>query len=75
MDTESHIIPIFIGSEKTAMEMSRYLYENGILVPGIRVPTVPKNTARLRVTVMATHTRKDITKLLSICEEAKKIFL
>lgn len=75
MDTESHIIPILIGNEKTTMEMSRYLYENGILVAGIRTPTVPKNTARLRITVMVTHTRKDITKLLSILEEAKKIFL
>lgn len=75
METNSHIIPVFIGSEKTTMEFSRYLYENGILVPGIRTPTVPKNTARLRITVMATHTRRDITKLLSICEEAKKIFL
>lgn len=75
MDTESHIIPILIGSEKTTMEISRYLYENGILAPGIRVPTVPKNTARLRITVMATHSRRDITRLLSTLEEAKKIFL
>lgn len=75
MDTESHIIPVLVGSEKTVMEMSRYLYENGVLAAGIRTPTVPKNTARLRITIMVTHTRKDITKLLSICEEAKKIFL
>lgn len=75
MDTSSHIIPVFIGDAKTAMEMSRYLYENGILVPGIRVPTVPKDKARLRITLMATHTNRDINKLLTICEEAKKIFL
>jgi 7-keto-8-aminopelargonate synthetase-like enzyme len=68
-------MPILIGSEKTAMEMSRYLYENGVLVPGIRYPTVEKGNARLRITVMVTHTRKDITKLLSVLEEAKKIFL
>lgn len=75
MNSESHIIPVFVGNEKTVMEISRYLYENGILIPGIRTPTVPQNTARLRITVMATHTRRDITKLLSVCEEAKKIFL
>jgi len=75
LNTESHIIPVFVGNEKTVMEMSRYLYENGILVPGIRQPTVPKNTARLRITLMATHTRRDITRLLSVCEEAQKIFL
>jgi len=75
MNTDSHIMPILVGNEKTVMEMSRYLYENGILVPGIRYPTVAKGTARLRLTVMVTHTRKDITKLLSVCEEVKKIFL
>lgn len=75
MDTESHIIPVLIKKARTTMEISRYLYENGILVPGIRIPTVPKNTARLRITVMANHTHKDINKLLSVCEEAKKIFL
>jgi glycine C-acetyltransferase/8-amino-7-oxononanoate synthase len=75
VSTDSHIMPILIGSEKTAMEMSRYLYENGVLVPGIRYPTVEKGNARLRITVMVTHTRKDITKLLSVLEEAKKIFL
>lgn len=75
MNTESHIIPVLVGNEKTVMEISRYLYENGILVPGIRKPTVPKNTARLRITLMATHTRRDITRLLTVCEEARKIFL
>jgi glycine C-acetyltransferase/8-amino-7-oxononanoate synthase len=75
VSTESHILPVIIGNEKTAMEMSRYLYENGVLVPGIRYPTVAKGNARLRITVMVTHTRKDITRLLSVLEEAKKIFL
>jgi len=75
VSTESHILPVIIGNEKTAMEMSRYLYENGVLVPGIRYPTVAKGDARLRITVMVTHTRKDITKLLSVLAEAKKIFL
>ena len=75
MGTESHIIPIYIGDAETAMEFSRYLYKNSILVPAIRFPTVPKGTARLRVTVIATHTRRDINRLITVLEEAKKIFL
>ena len=75
MNTESHIIPILIGDDRTTMEISKYLYENGILVPGIRIPTVLKGTARLRITVMVTHTHRDINKLLTICGEAKRIFL
>jgi len=75
METESHIIPILVRDPKTTMEISRYLYENSILIPGIRFPTVGQDLARLRVTVMATHTHKDITNLINILEEAKKIFL
>lgn len=75
MNTESHIIPVLVRDAKTTMEISRYLYENGVLIPGIRFPTVPQGTARLRITVMATHTHSDVNKLLTICEEAKKIFL
>lgn len=75
METESHIIPVLIGDARTTMEISRYLYKNGILVPGIRIPTVPQNTARLRITLMAKHTHRDINRLLTVCEEAKKIFL
>ena len=75
MDTESHIIPVFISDARTTMEISRYLYENNILIPGIRFPTVSQDKSRLRITVMATHTHKEITKLISTMEEAKKIFL
>jgi len=75
MSTESHIIPILIKDPKITMEISRYLYENGILVPGIRFPTVTQNTARLRITVMVTHTHRDINRLAQALEEAKGIFL
>lgn len=75
MGSQTHIIPVLIGDAKTTMEISRYLFENGILVPGIRMPTVPRGTARLRITTMATHTHRDLTKLIEIMGEVKKIFL
>jgi 7-keto-8-aminopelargonate synthetase-like enzyme len=42
------------------VDFSKALFEEGIFVQAIRPPTVPQNTARLRVTVMATHTQEDL---------------
>ncbi len=54
------IIPILIGDEKLAVEFSKLLFEEGIFISAIRPPTVPHKTARLRFTVMATHTKSDL---------------
>ena len=54
------IVPIVIGESTVAVEFSKRLLEQGIFVSAIRPPTVPQNTARLRLTVMATHTREDL---------------
>jgi 8-amino-7-oxononanoate synthase len=64
-ESRSPIIPIIVGEETAAVEMSRQLYDHGIFVPAIRFPTVPKGKARLRVTVTAGHTDKDIQEFLS----------
>ena len=45
--------------------MSKRLLEQGIFVQAIRPPTVPIGTARLRLTVMATHTSEDLNQLLN----------
>lgn len=72
MATQTHIIPILIKDPVKTMEISKYIYENGILIPAIRIPTVPKNTNRLRITLMATHTRQDIDRLLNVMQDVKK---
>ncbi len=59
----SAIVPIAIGAEETALAASRWLYEKGIFIPAIRYPTVAKGSARLRVTLSATHTREQIALL------------
>ena len=69
-----HIIPIIIGDEKTAMEFGRYLSCNGVFVQPIRYPTVPKNQARLRLSVTAWLTNKDIDKILTVFEKAHQRF-
>lgn len=74
IQSKSHIIPIIIGNEKEAMKFGKFLNDNGVFVQPIRFPTVPKNQARLRISVTAWLTRKDIEKTLSIFEKAFKRF-
>ena len=54
------ISPVLLGESATAMRLSRALLDQGVYVQAIRPPTVPPGTARLRVTVMATHSAADI---------------
>lgn len=59
------ILPIIVGENEEALKMSERLLEEGILVVAIRPPTVPKGTARLRLSVSAAHTDADIEKLFN----------
>ena len=52
-----------------AMNGFKRLYEKGIFLRAIRSPTVPKGTERLRLTVMATHEKKDLDYLLTNIKE------
>ena len=56
----SAIVPIIIGDEAKAMQVSAKLQEQGILIPAIRYPTVAKGQARLRASLMATHTHEQL---------------
>lgn len=56
----SAIVPIVIGDEAKAMQISAKLQEQGILIPAIRYPTVAKGQARLRASLMATHTHEQL---------------
>jgi glycine C-acetyltransferase len=56
----SHIMPVVIGDAQRTMRVSERLLAEGVFVQGIRPPTVPEGTARLRVTVMSTHSRDDL---------------
>ena len=71
----SHIIPIIIGKEKTAMDFGKYLFEKGVFAQPIRYPTVAKNQARLRVSVTAWLTEKHINDALSIFDKSYTKFM
>ena len=60
VDGETPIIPIIIGPAELANKISKELKKEGILVSSIRPPSVPKDMSRLRLTVIATHTKDEI---------------
>jgi 8-amino-7-oxononanoate synthase len=63
MPSATAIQPIVIGANDEALRVAAALYEQGLWVPAIRPPTVPKDTARLRVTLSAAHTADDVSQL------------
>ena len=73
--SNTQIIPIILGNEKLAMDFGKFLSANGIFAQPIRYPTVPKNQARLRISVTAWLTNTDIEKSLKIFEKAYRKFL
>ncbi|MDX1457555.1 MAG: 8-amino-7-oxononanoate synthase [Marinobacter sp.] len=65
MPSQTPIQPILVGDNWAALELSRRLEDEGLLVTAIRPPTVPEGEARLRVTLSATHTDADLDRLLA----------
>ena len=63
VDSITPIQPLVIGDDKKAVKISNLLIELGFYVPAIRPPTVPTESARLRVSISALHSKGDIKKL------------
>ena len=64
VDSITPIQPLVIGDDKKAVKISNLLIELGFYVPAIRPPTVPTESARLRVSISALHSKGDIKKLV-----------
>ena len=56
----TQIIPIMTGDAETTMRFSELLFSEGVFAQGIRPPTVPAGSCRLRCTVMSTHNSQDL---------------
>jgi len=65
-DPKSAIFPLILGGEEDALREAARLWDAGFFVPAIRYPTVPRNTARLRVTLSAAHDAEQIRKLAEV---------
>ena len=61
----SAILPLIVGEEAKAVATMEHLREAGFFIPAIRYPTVPRNEARLRVTLTANHTAENIEQLVN----------
>ena len=72
MPSKTSVQPLLVGSNHDALKLSEYLQAKGILVPAIRPPTVPKNTARLRISLSAAHSETDVIKLAQTINEAER---
>ena len=72
MGSATQIIPVRAGGMNNVMVFSRLLLAEGIFVQGIRPPTVPTGSCRLRCTVMATHEGRDLERAVTAMKTAGK---
>ena len=69
MPSDTAIQPLLVGDNQAALALSEGLRERGIWVAAIRPPTVPQGTARLRITLSAAHSAKDVAQLIEALHE------
>ncbi len=73
-DGTTQIVPLIIGPTDTTMQFSEALLAEGLFAQGIRPPTVPEGTSRLRFTLMATHIRSDLAAAVEcICTVGRRL--
>lgn len=68
----TQIVPIVVGKSDRALQFARALREHGILAVGIRPPSVPPDTARVRFSLMATHTDEQLDEALGAIEAVSR---
>jgi glycine C-acetyltransferase/8-amino-7-oxononanoate synthase len=72
--SRTQILPLRVGDADTAMALSERLLERGVFAQGIRPPTVPEGSSRLRFTVMATHDPGELRQAAgSVGETAREL--
>ncbi len=69
LPSETAIQPLVIGENAEAMRVAAALLERGLWTPGIRPPTVPAGTARLRITLSAAHRAEHVARLAAALNE------
>ncbi len=67
------IVPVIVGDARRAVALSRRLEEEGLLGPAIRPPSVPEGTARLRISLTAGHTAREVERLVAALEAIRPL--
>ncbi|NOS71500.1 MAG: 8-amino-7-oxononanoate synthase [Verrucomicrobia bacterium] len=70
----SAITPVILGEESRAVAVAAALREQNIFVPAIRYPTVARGSARLRITLTASHTAAEVRQLVESLEPCFRTF-
>jgi len=73
-NSQTPIIPIFIGDELKAMQVTQFLQEHGVFATPVITPAVNPEDALIRTSYMSSHNKKDLTYVLEVFEKAKKAF-
>ncbi len=63
------IQPLVVGGNQETLDLAAALWDKGLWVPAIRPPTVPRGTARLRISLSAAHSRDDVEHLIAALRE------
>ncbi len=71
LGSETPIIPVLVGNINNTLRVGRHLYKHKIYAPAIRPPTVPVGKCRIRFSVTAAHTKKDIDMVLECLRKIK----
>lgn len=66
--SDTHIVPVMTGDEQRTLALTEALRDQGIYVVAIRPPTVPDGKCRLRISLTASHTSGDISRLITAIE-------
>ena len=64
--SQTQIIPIIVGDDRSAIELASYLEDAGFFAPAIRPPTVPEGSARVRLSLTTLHTREHLERLCAL---------
>jgi 8-amino-7-oxononanoate synthase len=64
----TQIVPLLVGGEEDALQLSHQLRQAGIIAPAIRPPTVPPNQSRLRLALTAAHQPQDLDRLWQVLD-------
>ncbi len=67
--SESHIIPLMVGEGQRTMRFCQELLDRGVFAQGIRYPSVPRGTERIRLTLTASHSKADLDAALKAIAE------
>jgi 8-amino-7-oxononanoate synthase len=71
-ENQTPIFPVLFGSDKKTLEAANILLKAGIYAPAIRPPTVPENESRLRLSILSTHSKKQLACVIAAVKQAKE---